>query len=808
MSASRARSAAAGLVVVALACTTATQPGVLVEKVLITGGASSVLALGTQVNLTAVAYGTNNTELSDKNFTWASSDPNTASVLGSGGYATVTPHAAGGPVTITATINGTPGQALFTVTQAPTISVSTSALTLTGIVNLGGIATQSVTVHNAGTGILSGLGIGTISYQSGNGWLSANFTGGTTADATLVFGFLLGGTPGSGTFIATVPITSNASGVTNSGIPQITVTLVLTPAIVLITTTSLPNGTLNVAYPSTNLTASGGTGSYTWSALSGLPSGMSLSPAGVLGGTPTQSGAFSVAVHATSPGAQAGDQTLLLTIGIPPVTITTASLPNGTLNAAYPSTLLTASGGTGSYSWSALSGLPAGMNVSLAGVLSGAPTQSGTFSVALHATSPGATSGDKNLNLTIVVPPVLITTTSLPNGTLNLAYPSTTLTASGGTGSYTWSALSGLPGGMSLSPAGVLSGTPTQSGLFSVAVHATSPGAQAGDQTLSLTIGLPAPVTITTASLPNGTVNVAYTATTLAASGGTGSYTWSALSGLPSGMNLSAAGVLSGTPTQSGLFSVAVHATSPGAQAGDRTLSLTIGAPACSTYPLTFSGIMAYTLGFSGCFDASSNPYDFYQGVLGAPGWLRIDLTSSAFAPTVNVNFGNGNKYAGGFHLNATGTGGGVFLLPAGTIAMTLNSYIGTPGPYQMGVHGVPTESEACGSLVYVALGVSASRALSSTDCNGTSRGAMYFDPTILWLDAGQTVTITMSSSAFDTYLDLRDYSTDVQQAFDDDGGGGTNSRIVYTAPASGFRKIYFTSYLANTQGAYTISIQ
>ena len=62
---------------------------------------------------------------------------------------------------------------------------------------------------------------------------------------------------------------------------------------------------------------------------------------------------------------------------------------------------------------------------------------------------------------------------------------------------------------------------------------------QTASSTLSLTI-LPATLTITTASLPNGTQGVAYSQT-LAATGGTGAYTWQLTSGtLPNGITLNA----------------------------------------------------------------------------------------------------------------------------------------------------------------------------------------------------------------------------------------------------------------------------
>lgn len=111
-----------------------------------------------------------------------------------------------------------------------------------------------------------------------------------------------------------------------------------------------------------------------------------------------------------------------------------------------------------------------------------------------------------------------ITTTSLASGTTGTAY-SQTLTASGTT-PVTWTVSAGtLPTGLSLSSAGVISGTPTTAGTFTFTVRASN---SAGSDTASLTITIEASdsdsdssgtePTITTTSLNNATVNKAYSA--------------------------------------------------------------------------------------------------------------------------------------------------------------------------------------------------------------------------------------------------------------------------------------------------------
>ena len=132
----------------------------------------------------------------------------------------------------------------------------------------------------------------------------------------------------------------------------------LSPPAVLTIASSLSSGTVNVAYTAT-LTATGGTAPYTWSVTAGtLPTGLSLSSAGVLSGTPTVAGSSSVTIQVADSGSSPGKAALtaMIVIGDGVITITTASpLSQGMVNAAY-SAALAASGGTAPYTWTIASG--------------------------------------------------------------------------------------------------------------------------------------------------------------------------------------------------------------------------------------------------------------------------------------------------------------------------------------------------------------------------------------------------------------------------------------------------------------------
>jgi hypothetical protein len=214
-----------------------------------------------------------------------------------------------------------------------------------------------------------------------------------------------------GTYTPPATQTATSATITATAIggshPSISFTFAINPptAALTVTTTTLPNGTENVSY-SQQVAATGGVTPYKWSLASGtLPTGLSLSTAGVISGTPTASGNFSFTVEvadAESP-PQTATQPLGITINSPTsgLNITTTSpLPGATLNSAY-TTPVTATGGTPPYTWTLGTGsvLPAGLSLtsgSPSATISGTPTATGTFKFTLDvkdsASSPATAS--------------------------------------------------------------------------------------------------------------------------------------------------------------------------------------------------------------------------------------------------------------------------------------------------------------------------------------------------------------------------------------------------------------------------------
>jgi hypothetical protein len=179
--------------------------------------------------------------------------------------------------------------------SAPAILLSTAAANFTAAAGGASPAAQSVTVSNGGTGTLSGLATGTITYVGqASGWLTPSLSG-TTAPATLTLtpatGALL-----AGTYTASVPVTSTATGVTNS--PQsVNVTLTIAAGaaarLIIVNQPAANTGTIT---PAVTVAIQDALGNVVTSSTASVTIALGTNTAGaVLGGTTTVSAVAGIA---------------------------------------------------------------------------------------------------------------------------------------------------------------------------------------------------------------------------------------------------------------------------------------------------------------------------------------------------------------------------------------------------------------------------------------------------------------------------------------------------------------------------------
>ena len=381
----------------------------------------------------------------------------------------------------------------------------------------------------------------------------------------------LTGTPtATGTFNFAVTAI-DANGCTSAA--QSFTIIVSCPSITISPTTL--SGTAGASFTG-SVTATGGTGPYTYSTTSTMPAGLRLNANGSITGTPTASGSTTIAVTATdNSGCASALQNVTISISCPTITLSPTSLSNATKGTAYRQGIIASNGGT-MYTISSGS-LPPGIQI-VNGVLMGTPTAVGTYNFTITVADSNGCSGSQAYTLVITAPAcpiVTLTPSTLSNGTKGTAY-SQTIAASGGLSPYTFTS-TGLPSWLTLSPSGALTGTPTATGTFNFTVTATDAnGCTSSAQSYTVVVNAPPcpTITLSPATLPNGTKGTAYNQTVVATGGAT-PYSFMA-TGLPTWLSFSSAGLLSGTPTATGTFNFTVTATDTNNCSGSDAYTLTI----------------------------------------------------------------------------------------------------------------------------------------------------------------------------------------------------------------------------------------
>ncbi|KSV75928.1 hypothetical protein N185_15900 [Sinorhizobium sp. GW3] len=434
-----------------------------------------------------------------------------------------------------------------------------------------------------------------------------------------------------------------------------------------------------------------------------------------------------------------------------PLTVTPASLPTPAVGASYNQALNTL-GGVAPYTYSLGSGtLPPGLTLSTSGVISGTPTGSGPYNFAVHvvdSTSPTPIAADKSYTFTIGPPTIDVTPDNPPAGGVGTPY-SVQFSASGGTPGYTYSRDSGtLPAGLTLSSAGLLSGTPTAAGTSTFVLKVqdstsiSTGGVHAITQSIAIVINNYPPVVLTPANgtLAGATVGSAYSQT-VSATGGSGAISYAVTAGsLPAGLTInSSTGAISGTPTAAaiGTANFTVIATGAGGGSASGNYSILVTAPPVVLTPAggalaggTVGSAYSQTVSASGGVGVIT--YAVTAGAL--PSGLAINSSTGAITGTpVAAAFGTAN-----FTVTAT--------------AATTGS---ASGNYSIAIAAPPViVSPGGGALPGGTVGSAYSQTISASGGLGTISYAVTVGslPAGLSLDTGSgVISGTPSAAAFGT---------------------------------------------------------
>ncbi|WP_428628099.1 putative Ig domain-containing protein [Sphingopyxis sp.] len=535
-----------------------------------------------------------------------------------------------------------------------------------------------------------------------------------------------------------------------------TATIVNDDVLLNILPENLPNGTVGVFY-SAILTTDGGVAPYRYTVTAGtLPRGLALASDGTLSGTPVAAGNANFTITALdssgAPGPYSTSRAYTVTVAPPFIELTPVSLPNATFGVAYSQTI-TADGSIAPYSFAVTSGsLPPGLTLATGGTLSGTPTLGGPRTFTITATdataAPGPYTGGRAYTLTVDVPALVLPTTALPDGGTDVAYSAQINAATGGVAPYSYVVTSGgLPNGLTMSPTGAITGTPTTANNFGFVVTATDSnpnGSAVVQQSYSINIVNTPPVANpVSANIPYG---AGLTPVPLSITGNANSV---AVATPPTrGRAVVDRMTISYIPDTgfAGSDSFTYIASNNGANSAPALVTITVGGPTITITaggPLTATVGTAYNNSFT--FTGGTQPFTNYQ-VTGLPAGMQagssgantveaIGTPTSAGSFTITVSATDASIGNGPFNASQN------FTLVVAAPSLTMTPGAGTlTAPYSAAFSQAFTASGGVGPFSYALTGtLPTGLNFSGNTLSGTATAPGSYPVTVTATDTGAT---------------------------------------------------------------------
>lgn len=367
-----------------------------------------------------------------------------------------------------------------------------------------------------------------------------------------------------------------------------------------------------------------------------------------------------------------------------PIEFETSSLPEGQQGVSYSAEIFAKGGSGEDYRWSVIGSLPAGLFMSSKGMvlddgratttILGTPQVNGEYSFSVRLTDDEGDFETIDLSVTLQPPPpaLSIVTETLPDGGTESVY-SAQLEASNGVAPVRWSLTAGaLPPGITLAESGELSGTPADAGEFAFEVRVSD--AEAKFATANYTIKVQdesLPLAMVTTDLPDGVVDLAFTAS-IEAENGSPPYSWQIIGDAPPGLTIEAEGnpvALAGTPTANGSYTFQIEVEDSAGIRVRRTFFVEItrapppvrittlnlpGGEVNTPYSATLSGVNGSGSGYTWQISQGALPAGLTLAAMGTPDTTisGTPTQSGDFAFTVEIRDDAGRVHEADFTIN------------------------------------------------------------------------------------------------------------------------------------------------------------
>lgn len=232
----------------------------------------------------------------------------------------------------------------------------------------------------------------------------------------------------------------------------------------------------------------------------------------------------------------------------------------------------------------------------------------------------------------------------------------------------------------------------------------------------------------------------------------------------------------------------------------------------CIGTTLTFGATASGTLTTSDCTLSDGKFVDFFATTVPTAGTYLFTQSSTSFDTFIALfSVMGGYALATQDDISPSNSNSALkAILPAGNFELGATSYaVNATGSYTIGSAASPTGITNC-EEVYVVRGTSTQQALQQTDCRPTDPGASpWWDDYFFFLEAGQSITVTMSSGTIDCLVEVYSPSpTEVTRRVAFKECSANSATMTFTAASTQFHVLRATSVSTGVTGSYTLVVQ